>query len=71
MHVEVTKVTTTYVDLRIGVQELRVLVHRLAEDGSYIHGQARKLLPENHEEIAEEISDKLRTVHYRLREEDA
>jgi hypothetical protein len=47
------------------LDELRVLVHRLSPEGSFIHGRAAQLLPENHEQIADDMAEKLRRFHDR------
>lgn len=65
MEAKIQKITTTYVDLRIDVTELRVLVHRLAADGSLLKERAESLLPEHHEMIASELAETLRIAHDR------
>jgi hypothetical protein len=63
MEAEVKKVTSLKVTLEIGVEELRVMVHRLSPDGSFLRGRAENILPENHEEIADELAELLRKTH--------
>lgn len=65
MEAKIQSITTTYVDLRINVTELRVLMHRLAADGTYTKHRAEQLLPEHHEMIASELTEILRLAHDR------
>ncbi|MCP9209538.1 hypothetical protein [Streptomyces cucumeris] len=53
------------VELSIHIDELRVMVHRLAPGGSFLHWRAEGFLPEEHERIAEELSEVLRRFHDR------
>lgn len=65
MEAKIQKITTTYVDLRIDVTELRVMVHRLAADGSFLKKRAEGFLPEHHEMVASDLAEILRTAHDR------
>ncbi|MFD5451686.1 hypothetical protein [Streptomyces sp. NPDC127100] len=65
MEAEITEVTKTHIGVRLGVDELRVLVHRLAPEGSFLKHMARGLLPDNDEVIADELSELLRRTHDR------
>lgn len=61
----------TYIDLKVSVDELRTLVHRLAPDDSFLKAQAEALLPKDHEQLAEDMSDVLRVLHDRKLPHDA
>lgn len=65
MKAEIQRVTTTYVDIRIDVTELRVMMHRLAADGSFLKIRAERLLPEHHEMVASDLAETLRIAHDR------
>jgi hypothetical protein len=51
--------------ITVSLDELRILVHRLAPEGTFLRHQAGKLLPEGHEVIAEELAETLRRFHDR------
>lgn len=53
------------VRLTVSLDELRVLVHRLAPEDSFLRDRATTLLPETHEGIAEDLSERLRHFHDR------
>lgn len=53
------------VKLIVSLDELRVLVHHLAPEDSFLRDRATNLLPEAHEEIAEDLSEQLRRFHDR------
>jgi hypothetical protein len=54
-----------HAEVTLSLDELRVLVHRLAPEGSFLHHQAEGLLPDGHEEIADHLSEELRRFHDR------
>lgn len=51
------------VKLVVTTEELRTLVHRLAPEDSFLRHRAEGLLPEDHEQIADDLSEKLRRFH--------
>lgn len=63
MEASIRKVTKDVVTLEIGVDELRVLLHRLAPSKSTAKSRAEALLPENSDAIANELWDILQRIH--------
>lgn len=53
--------------ITVSLDELRVMIHRLAAKDSFLRGRAESqdLLPEGHEEIADDLSETLRRFHDR------
>lgn len=52
-------------ELTVSLDELRVLVHRLAPEDSFLRQRAKDLIPEEHDRIAEALSETLRRFHDR------
>lgn len=64
--------TADQAELTLSLDELRILVHRLAPKDSFLHHRAEALLPAGHEETAEELAECLRRFHDRqMRRSDA
>jgi hypothetical protein len=53
------------VELTLTLEELRVMVHRLAPRGSFLRKRAEAFLPEGHRKMADDLSEKLRRFHDR------
>lgn len=54
-----------YAALVVSIEELRILVHRLAPEDTFLHHRAGDLLPDGHEQIADDMLEKLRRFHDR------
>jgi len=63
--VRVTANIEEVIELKMTVAELRTMIHRLAGDGTYLKMRAERLLPENHEDLADDMAEKLRRLHDR------
>lgn len=56
---------TCRVQLLVSVEELRVLVHRLTPEGTFLRHRSEGLLPDGHEELASDLAEQLRRFHDR------
>ncbi len=62
---EVERKVEHYALLTLSRAELRLLVNRLSPEDSFLYKATLRFLPDDHEEMAEEMAEKLRRFHDR------
>lgn len=61
--VRVTANIEEVIELKMTITELRTMIHRLAGDGTYLKMRSEHLLPENHQDLADNMAETLRRLH--------